>query len=90
MNLYTVVTNDDLELPVKSDMRVGEAAEFLGTTKNNVRRMICRPPKKAKYKVIVTGKVKADRAVYQRNYDMTHDRSEYFRQRYRRMKGNKP
>lgn len=90
MNLYTVVTNDELELPVKSDMRVGEVAEFLGTTKNNVRRMICRPPKKAKYKVVVTGKVKVDREAYEKRYRMTHDRSEYFRQRYLRMKGNKP
>ena len=32
MNLYTIVTNDKYEFPVKCDVRVGEAAVFLNTT----------------------------------------------------------
>ena len=89
MNLYTIVTNDEYELPVKCDLRVKEAAEFLGTTTNNVRRMVCRPPKKNPYKVIVSGKVIHDRYAYGKKYRMTHDRSEYNRQYYRRKKNGK-
>ena len=87
MNLYTIVTNDAYEFSVKSDMRVGEAAAFLNTTKNNVRNMVLKPRKKSKYKVIVSGKIEFDRAKYARRYYMTHDRTEYFRRLYLEKKG---
>lgn len=87
MNLYTIVTNDKYEMPIKCDMRVGEVAAFLNTTKNNVRNMVLKPRKKSKYKVIVSGKVEFDRAKYARTYYMTHDRTEYFRQMYLKKKG---
>lgn len=86
MNLYTIVTNDEYEFPVKCDLRVKEAAEFLGITTNYVRRMVCKPLKKHKYKVIVSGKVETDKAAYKKRYDMTHDRSEYFREYHKRKK----
>lgn len=89
MNLYTIVTNDKYEFPVKSDMRVKEVAEFLGTTTNNVRHMVCRPRKKSKYKVIVTGKVVVDKREYVKRYSMTHDRTEYFREYWIRKKGKR-
>lgn len=82
MNLYTIVTNDAYEFPVKSDIRVKEAAEFLHTTTNNVRNMVFKPRKKSKYKVIVSGKVVFDRKAYEKQCRMTHDRTEYFRQYY--------
>lgn len=89
-NLYTIVTNDEYEFPVKCDMRVKEVAEFLGTSQNNVRHMVCRPLKKSKYKVIVSGMVMHDKAEYDKRYAMTHDRSEYFKkyflEHYRRRK----
>lgn len=84
MNLYTIVTNDEYEFPVKSDIRVKEAAEFLGTTTNNVRHMVFKPRKKNSYKVIVSGKVVVDRKMYEKRYRMTHDRSEYFKERHRK------
>lgn len=84
MNLYTIVTNDRYELPVICDLRVKEAAEFLGTTTNNVRLMVCKPPKKSVYKVIITGKVEVDRRIYEKRYRIAHDRSEYFRERWKR------
>lgn len=87
MNLYTIVTNDEYELPVKCDVKIKEAADFLGTTPGNVRNMLCKPRKKSKYRVIVTGKVGFDARAYNKRYAMTHDRSKYFRERYRRMKG---
>lgn len=87
MNLYTIVTNDEYEFPIKSDIRVKEVAEFLGTNTNNVRHMVCRPLKKSAYKVIVSGKVVHDRKMYGKKYRMTHDRSEYFRNRNRKRNG---
>lgn len=89
MNLYTIVTNDERELPVKRNIRSAEVADFLHTTKNNVWDMVCRPRKKSKYKVIVTGRVGFDKKAYAKRYDMTHDRTEYFRQYYLRMKERK-
>lgn len=86
MNLYTIVTNDEYEFPVKSDIRVKEAAEFLGTNTNNVRHMVFKPRKKSAYKVIVSGKVVFDRKMYDKKRNMTQDRSEYFRERYRKRK----
>lgn len=86
MNLYTIVTNDALELPVLCDVRVKEAAEYLHTTPDKIRRMICRPPKKSAYKPVVTGKVVVDRCMYEKKYRMAHDRSEYFRERWRRIR----
>ena len=89
MNLYTIVTNDKYELPVKCDVKVKEVADFLGTTTGNVWNMVCKPRKKSKYKVIVTGKVEYDKRAYCKRYSMTHDRSAYFRDRYRRLKNER-
>lgn len=83
MNLYTIVTNDKYEFPVKCDVRVKEAADFLETTTGNVRNMVCKPRKKSKYKVLITGKVEFDKHAYYKRYSMTHDRSKYFREWYR-------
>ncbi len=90
MNLYTIVTNDKYEFPAKSDIRLGEVAEFLGTSKANAKNMIYKPRKKAKYKILITGKTRFDRNAYSKKYSMTHDRSEYFKGYYSRRKaGNK-
>ena len=89
MNLYMIVTNDEYELPVKCDVNTREAAQFLNVTPGHVRKMVCNPPKMTKYKVVVTGKVKTDKVLYQKRYRMSHDRSEYSREyhRKRREKG---
>lgn len=86
INIYTIVTNDEYEFPVKCDMRVKEVAEFLHTTTDNVRQMVRKPNKKAKYKVVVVGREWFDRQLYNKRYGITHDRSEYYRERYRRLK----
>lgn len=83
MNLYTIVTNDKYELPVKCDIRVKEVAEFLNTTTGNVRNMVFKPRKRAKYKIIVTGKVLFNKREYDKRYSLTHDRSKYYRERYK-------
>lgn len=84
MNLYTIVTADQYELPVKCDLKVHEAASFLNTTPVNVRQLVYKGRKRHGYKVIVTGKVAFDNKEYSKHYDMTHDRSEYFKEYYRR------
>lgn len=86
MNLYTIVTNDEYELPVKCDLRVKEAAEFLLTNPNNLRNMVCKPRKKSPYKVIVSGKVVFNRKMYDKKYCMTHDRSKYYKEWHRKRK----
>lgn len=86
MNLYTIVTNDKYEFPVKSDVRVAEVAEFLHVKPVTIRNMVLKPRKNSPYKVLVTGKVGFDRKTYMKRYDMTHDRTEYYKQRYLRNK----
>lgn len=86
MNLYTIVTNDAYELPVLCDVRAKEAAEFLKTTTNGIRKMICKPPKKTKYKPIVSGKVVHDPIKSRVKYEMTHDRSRYYQKYYKENK----
>lgn len=92
MKTYMIVTNDDLELPVSVEIVGAEAvAEKLGMPVNKLRQNLCRGfSKRHKYKaVIVKEKQIEDKKQYIREYskryDMTHDRTEYFR-RYRKRK----
>lgn len=82
-NLYTIVTNDEYELPVLCDIRVAAAAEFFGCAENDVRKMVLRPLKKLKYKPIVTGTVRHDAQASRIRYELTHDRAAYYRRYYR-------
>lgn len=84
INLYSIVTNDKYEYTVKSGLRIKEVSEFFGVTTNNARKLVCRPWKKSKYKPVLETKVKYDRKKYQKLYDMTHDRTEYFREYHKR------
>lgn len=84
MNLYTIVTNDAYELPVLCDVRVAAAAEYLNTTPEGIRRMVCRPPRRSAYKPVVTGRVRHDSRKYYRNYRQTHDRTEYMKRYYQK------
>lgn len=65
-NLYTIVTNDKYELPIKCDLKAREAAEFLRTDENNIRRSLIRPWKKSKYKVVISGSIHYDRKGYEK------------------------
>lgn len=93
MKTYVIVTNDALELPVSEEIIGADAvAQRLGIKLQRFRRCLCDGfPRKAKYKAVVV----ADRQfedLAERNrergkaYRMTHDRTEYFKQRYRRKK----
>lgn len=80
MNLYTIVTADEYELPIACDIRVKQAAEYLGVTTGNIRQLVFHGRKHNGYKVVVSGKVKFNKKEYQKRYDMTHDRSDYKRE----------
>lgn len=84
MNLYTIVTADQYELPVKCDVRVHEAASFLGVTHSYIHQLIFYGRAKNGYRIIVSRKTTFDRKAYRKQYDMTHDRSEYFKEYYKR------
>lgn len=93
MKTYMIVTNDRYELPVSGEIVGAEAvADKLGVPLSRVRQGLHRGfAKKAKYKVVVV----KDRQVedkqrhnreYSKRYGFTHDRTEYFREWYRRKK----
>ena len=86
MTRYTIVTNDEYEIPVKCDATAQECAEYIGTTPGNVRNMVVKPRKKSKYKVIVSIKTKFDRRKWNRNYDRSAKRKKYFHDRYMAIK----
>lgn len=86
LNLYTIVTADQYELPVKCDVRVHEAASFLGVPHSYIHQLVFHGRAKNGYKVIISGKTTVDGKEYSKRYGMTHDRSEYFKAYYRRKK----
>lgn len=87
-NIYTIVTNDKYEFPVKSDLRANDVAEFLSVSTNYVSRLATYPTKKSKYKVVLAGRVKFNQSLYNKKYAMMHDRSDYYKERYRRLKNH--
>lgn len=90
---YMVVTNDEYEHIVKTDLKGARSVgEFLGITENSVRQHICRNRwgKKYKYKAVIDTSVindpSANRKAYAKRYRMVHDSREYYRQHYQRKK----
>ena len=89
MKTYLIVTNDEFELPV-SDEIVGskEVAKELGMTLQRFHNCMCNGfPRKAKRKAVVVEEKQYEDALERqrelnKRYTMTHDRTEYYRQRY--------
>ena len=94
MRRFLVVTNNDLRLPLADCKNLREVSEYLGLSLQYVRKLNCGAkayPRKATYRIesYDDGVQKAERhRMYQKKYDMTHDRSEYFRKRYKLKKIN--
>lgn len=90
MKKYEIVTNDEYELPIAIDFySAAEVGEYLGISKAAVLNRIRRGQKRTKYKVIcreVQSTKRKSNAEYCKKYDMSHDRSEYFRRYYRKRK----
>lgn len=96
MKIYLIVTNDELELPVSEEITgAEEAAKRLGIKKQRLRRCLCEGfPVAYKYKAIIVSERTIDdekerRRAYNKKYAMTHDRTEYYRDRYLVRKANK-
>ena len=93
MKTYIIVTNDELEFPV-SDEIIGskKVAKELGITLNRFYHcMYSGFPRKAKLKaVVIEDKQFEDAESHQRElckqYAMTHDRTEYYKNRYLKRK----
>lgn len=93
MKTYMIVTNDEYELPVSDEIVGAKAvAEKLGIPLTRVRHGMTRGfAKKAKYKVVVVKERQVEdkqqyHKEYCKRYGFTHDRTEYFREWYRRKK----
>lgn len=94
-NIYLIVTNDEYELPVAERIGIRACSEFIGLTEGTIASNISKNQwgKRSKYKVVLLGryekefdKKKYDKAYYQ-EYIKTHDRSEYFKKRWREKHG---
>lgn len=93
MKTYMIVTNDEYEFPISNEI-VGaeETARCLGIKVQRLRRCLVDGfPKKAKYKAIILQdkQIKDEQQYkkqYAKKYNMTHDRTEYFRQWYQKKK----
>lgn len=93
MKTYMVVTNDEYELPVSGELVGAKAvADFMCLPISTVNKYISvKVPRKSKYKpVLLQEKQHEDKQAYNRayskRYDMTHDRSDYFRKQYQKKK----
>lgn len=87
MKKYLIVTNDEYELPMFAECTgIKQVANVLGKSENTIRKYLsCGFPPKSKYKVVCTkSKLYKDNKECSKIYDMTHDRTEYFRNYYRK------
>lgn len=81
--IYTIVTNDSLELPLACGVVGAKAvSEFTGLTVETIRKKLFRNDwGKSKYKVYISGEVENNQDAYMIKYNLTHDRTEYFKER---------
>ena len=85
---YMIVTNDRYERPLQHDLVGAEAvAEYLGMSVSGVRKCLMTGKwshLRTKKAVAVGVKVAEDPYIVQKRWELEHDRSDYFRQRYRK------
>lgn len=86
MNLYTVIAAGEYEVPVLCDVSIEDAADFLRTTSNNVRQLVCSQRIRSGYKVVVSKKNVRSSPEWKETYRSTHNRSSYFQEYYKRNK----
>lgn len=86
MKKYLIVTNDEYELPMFAECTgIKQVADVLGKSENTIRKYLSWGfPKNSKFKVVCTkSKLYKDNKERSKIYDMTHDRTEYFKNYYR-------
>ena len=83
-----IITNDQFELPLMQFSSAEECGEHFGLSANVVRQRVCRKGLIDGNRIITIAdpEWKNDKKAYQKRYSMTHDRTEYFKERYRRKK----
>lgn len=85
--IFMVITNDELELPLMQFSSAEECGEHFGVSANVVRQKVCRKGLIDGNRIItIPDPERFDPQAYQKRYSMTHDRTEYFRERWRRKK----
>lgn len=95
MKTYLIVTNDELEHPVKEIVGCKGVAEFLEMKMETLKKYIMYGfPKKHKYKVVIIKEMQYDTEekrkerlhFYNKRWSMNNDRKEYMREyaRYKR------
>lgn len=86
-NLYNIVTNDAMEYPLVCDIRGAAAVgEILGLTESQVWKYCCIGfPRCHKRKAVVIGQYgrRKSQSVYYKRWAKKHDRTEYFKRRWR-------
>lgn len=84
--IYMIVTNDEYETPVKTDVvGVKAVAEYMEVSESYVRKMLCGyKPFAGKYKVINMGEAGLTKKNAYKYKSV--DRSEYFKEYYQRNK----
>ena len=70
IKMYTIVTNDEYELPVAIDIKGAKSvADYLGISIQSLRHRIMRDRWSGKYKAVVSGVVpEVDRKQYMKRY----------------------
>ena len=94
MKTYLVVTNDEFEHPVKEVVGSRKVAELFNIKVNTLSKyMLIGFPRKHKYKAVVIEdmqyydspeKVKERKFLYYKRWTMKNDRTEYWRERWRK------
>lgn len=81
--IYDVITNDELELPLALGIVGAKAvSEFTGLTVNRIRKNLLKNSwGRSEFRVVISGLVENNQEKYMIKYNLTHDRTEYFKRR---------
>lgn len=81
--IYNIVTNDEYEIPLAVGVIGAKAvSDFTGLSVESIRKKIFRRSwGRSKYKAVEVGLVENNQEAYMIKYNLTHDRTEYFKRR---------
>ena len=81
--IYNIVTNDELEIPLAVGVIGAKAVSaYTGLTVSRIRKSLFYDNwGRSKYKAVEVGLVENNQEAYMIKYNLTHDRSEYWRER---------
>lgn len=81
--IYNIVTNDELEMPLAVGLIGAKAVSaYTGLTVSRIRKSLFYDNwGRSKYKAVEVGLVENNQEAYMIKYNLTHDRSEYFKRR---------